>query len=190
MLAEQFWHCAARTEILLRDRGYRFCFIGGLAVNRWGEPRFTRDLDLSLFSQLGDERRLVERLLDDFRPRRSDATSFALTHRVLLVEDGEGFPIDIALAFFPFEERMLGRSSQWSLPIGAGVTTCAAEDLVVLKAFAARDQDWTDIRGILIRQGLRLDREKVLAELAPLVEMKEEPEIMERIGKLFASFTP
>ena len=28
----------------LESRGRRFCLIGGLAVLRWGEPRFTRDV--------------------------------------------------------------------------------------------------------------------------------------------------
>jgi len=28
--------------------GWSFCFIGGIAVQRWGEPRFTQDADLTL----------------------------------------------------------------------------------------------------------------------------------------------
>ncbi len=31
-------------------QGWRVCVIGGLAVQRWGEPRLTRDVDLSLNS--------------------------------------------------------------------------------------------------------------------------------------------
>jgi hypothetical protein len=27
-------------------RGWGFCFISGLAVQHWGEPRLTRDVDL------------------------------------------------------------------------------------------------------------------------------------------------
>jgi hypothetical protein len=39
---------AARDlQTLLETRGWRFCFIGGLAAVRWGEPRFTRGVDVT-----------------------------------------------------------------------------------------------------------------------------------------------
>jgi hypothetical protein len=43
--AEQFQEFCASQH-------WRFCFIGGLAVQRWGEPRFTADVDLSLLTGL------------------------------------------------------------------------------------------------------------------------------------------
>lgn len=33
---------------------WRFCFIGGLAVQHWGEPRFTRDVDMTLLTGFGN----------------------------------------------------------------------------------------------------------------------------------------
>jgi hypothetical protein len=32
----------------LDRHGVSYAIIGGIAVQRWGEPRFTRDLDLSV----------------------------------------------------------------------------------------------------------------------------------------------
>lgn len=32
---------ALEVQELCRGKGWRFCFIGGLAVQRWGEPRLT-----------------------------------------------------------------------------------------------------------------------------------------------------
>ena len=43
--------------------GWRFCFIGGIAVQRWGEPRFTQDADLTLLTDFGDEERYIDQLL-------------------------------------------------------------------------------------------------------------------------------
>jgi hypothetical protein len=34
-------------------QGWRSCFIGGVAVQRWGEPRVTRDVDLVLLAGQG-----------------------------------------------------------------------------------------------------------------------------------------
>jgi hypothetical protein len=59
--------------------------------------------------------------------------------------------------------------------------------LIVLKAFAARDQDWIDIRGIITRSAGEIDWDTVLAELTPLVELKEEPKIIDRLLSLRTS---
>lgn len=36
---------AAGVQSILVQHGWRFCFIGGIAVQRWGNPRFTQDVD-------------------------------------------------------------------------------------------------------------------------------------------------
>ena len=33
-----------------QEQGWRFCIIGGLALQRWGEPRLTRDVDIEVFT--------------------------------------------------------------------------------------------------------------------------------------------
>jgi predicted nucleotidyltransferase len=190
MSMEQVWRCAAETEVLLRDRGMQYCFIGGLANYRWGKPRTTHDVDLTLLSDVRNERQIIDRILADFGTRRPDAVAFALAHRVLLLKDHTGFPVDISLGFMPYEVRMIDRATPWGTPQSAKVTTCSAEDLVVLKAFANRDRDWTDVRGVLVRQGKKLDRKLILEELAPLVELKEEPEILDRLVRLMESVAP
>jgi hypothetical protein len=50
------------------SRGWEFCFIGGVAVLRWGEPRLTRDLDLTLLTGFGNEAEYVDPLLDSIHP--------------------------------------------------------------------------------------------------------------------------
>jgi len=39
---------AGVLEEFCRDRAWRFCFIVGLGVQLWGEPRFTADAGLTL----------------------------------------------------------------------------------------------------------------------------------------------
>ena len=34
---------AAEVQEFLQERGWPFCFIGGLALARWGQPRTTQD---------------------------------------------------------------------------------------------------------------------------------------------------
>lgn len=46
---------AGEVQSYCRGRGWRFCFIGGVALQRWGEPRLTQDVDLTLLTGFGDE---------------------------------------------------------------------------------------------------------------------------------------
>jgi hypothetical protein len=78
----------------------------------------------------------------------------------------------VALGAMPFEEHAADRASAFELEPGVTVTTCSAEDLIVHKAFAARDKDWLDTEGIVTRCGAGLDRALVWSELSPLLGSK------------------
>lgn len=85
----------------------------------------------------------------------------------------------------PFEEDMFNRASAFEIERGRFITTASAEDIVILKAFASRDKDWSDVRGILSRQRGKLDRGLIFRELKVLVELKEEPEILNKLTQYF-----
>lgn len=181
------WKSAIEVQELFVDLGFQFCFIGGIAVQRWGEPRVTKDLDLTLITGFGDETKFIRLLMEYFSPRIDDAATFAVYSRVLLAEDHRGTPIDIALGGLPFEERAVARASYWGIPRSGEIYTCSAEDLIVLKGFANRPRDWEDVESILIRQSGRVNQSQILEELTPLAELKEEPEILSRLNDLFES---
>jgi predicted nucleotidyltransferase len=81
-------------------------------------------------------------------------------------------------------EAMVVRASRFEFLPGIALPTCSAEDLVVLKAFADRGQDWLDVEGILLRQRGRLDWDYLLSQLAPLADLKEAPHILARLQRL------
>jgi hypothetical protein len=174
---------AAALQAVCLAEGWRFCFIGGLAVQRWGEPRETVDVDLTLLTGFDGEARFVSLLIERFEPRIDHAAEFARANRVLLLRAPSGVGLDIALGGLPFEEQVVDRSSLFTFPPDVPLRTCSAEDLIVLKAFADRPKDWVDVEGILIRQAGRLDWPYVQAQLAPLVEIKEAPEILGRLDR-------
>lgn len=176
---------AAELQAFCRERGWQFCFIGGIAVQRWGEPRVTRDVDLTLLTGFGKEGPFIRELLEAYRPRRPDAAEFALAARVLLLACPDGVGLDIALGGLPFEELVVTRATDFPVLPDVVLRTCSAEDLVVLKAFASRAIDWQDVRMVLARQGVEnLDWSYIVTQLSPLAEVKEEPGIMSRLEKL------
>ena len=97
----------------LRDLGLRGCLIGAMAVQRWGEPRFTQDVDVTVLAPIGSEPPLVDALLTRFDARTGSARQHALDRRVLLVKASNGVAVDVSLAALPFEEEVLTRASRW-----------------------------------------------------------------------------
>jgi len=61
--------------------------------------------------------------------------------------------------------------------------TCSAEDLVVLKAFAERGQDWVDVERIIVRQTGKLDWNYIGEQLRPLAELKGKPDILDQLER-------
>ena len=172
---------------MLTQARERFCLIGGLAVQRWGEPRVTRDVDLTLLCPFGHEAAAADLLLSEFKPRMADARQFAFRNRVLLLQAGDGIGIDVALGSLPFEARCVQRASDWEIAPGVVLRTCSAEDLVVLKAFAGRPRDWIDLEAVLLRQRATLDWTQVFGELEPLIGLAEAPEKLDKLKALWRS---
>lgn len=175
---------AAELQVVCVSRAWRYSFIGGLAVLRWGEPRETVDVDLTLLTGFGDEERFVSTLLQAFEPRIPEAAAFAQVNRVLLLRAASGVGLDIALAGLPFEATLVERASDFTYPPDITLRTCSAEDLIVLKAFANRPKDWMDIDGVIVRQSANLDWPYIRANLAPLAELKDAPELMETLEQV------
>lgn len=169
---------AKEVADFMQARRWKFCIIGGLAIQRWGEPRLTRDADLTLLTGFGEEEQFADALLQRFQGRRPDSRAFSLVNRVLLIRASNGKDVDVSFGALDFEVSMLKRATPFEFDAGLVLPTCSAEDLFVMKAFAARPHDWQDARGIAVRQGRKLNKNYILRHLAALCELKETPEIV------------
>ncbi len=167
--------------------GWRFCFIGGLAVQCWSEPRVTDDVDLTLLTGFGTEETFIDSLLalPWMEPRIPDAREFAVARRVLLAQTKGGIGIDIALGAFPFEAEAVARARDLELLPGIRLRVCSPEDLIVFKTFAARPLDWRDVEMTIVRQGDNsLDWRYIHRQLAPLLDLKGQPEVLDQLKEL------
>ncbi|RJP31478.1 MAG: hypothetical protein C4527_07605 [Candidatus Omnitrophota bacterium] len=178
------FYAALDLQHFCAERDWAFCFIGGLAVLRWGEHRITRDVDLSLLVGYGNERNYVETLLNNYKTRISDAYNFAMQNRVVLIVTENGVPADITLSAIPYEEALIHRASLFAYAPDCALTTCSAEDLIILKTFAGREKDWMDVVGIVARQGARLDRTLIFETLPPLLRAKDAMANLDRLRSI------
>jgi len=175
---------ALEVQSFCEARDWKFCFIGGLAFQPWGDPRGTQDADLTLLTGFSGEEEYVDALTTSFRLRQADGREFALRNRVLLLWSSKGIGIDVGLGGLPFEERSIQRSQLCLFAPGQSLRVCSPEDLIVHKAFASRERDWADVDMVLLRQGSTLNCSQIFEELAPLVALKEDPEIIPRLRNM------
>lgn len=134
-----------------------YAIIGGLAVQWWGEPRLTKDVDLTVVAPLDDPERFIRQGADAFAPRIANVVAFARRNRVILVQASNGCPLDISMGLPGYEEEVMQRAAEFALEPDKGVRICSAEDLIIHKAIAGRPQDVRDIEGIVYRQRDRLE---------------------------------
>jgi hypothetical protein len=176
---------AAREIQDFCDRlAWQSCFIGGVAVQRWSQPRVTRDVDLTLMTGFGSEDSFIEALLAHYHPRVPEPKQFAVRSRVLLLTSPGGIGIDISLGALPFEASVVQRATPFEFAPGLQLRTCSAEDLMVMKLFASRAIDIRDAEGIAVRHGESLDWRYIEEQLTPLAEAKEEPGILHHLVRI------
>ena len=177
---------AQEIQQFCRSRNWRFCFIGGIAVQHWGEARLTRNADLTVYTGIGDELRYIEELLGAFKVRIESAREFALGHRVLLLRASNGIPFDVTLGALPFEDKAVALASTEEIVAGVRLHLAPPGALVVFKVFANRPQDWLDVEGIIVKSGRLIDWSEVRADLAALLELKDDTAALGRLDELLA----
>src|SRR3954463_14969787 len=109
---------AAKVQAILDKQRWKYCFIGGIAVQKWGQVRATVDIDLTIFTGIGDESPVIDRLLKLFTPRIPDAREFARQNRVVLLRTSSGIELDISCGAFSFEESVIARARKVQLHPG------------------------------------------------------------------------
>jgi hypothetical protein len=174
----------ARVQHDFDRKGWRFCFIGGIANFRWGTPRLTNDLDLTLLTGFGAETSYVDALLSEYDSRIPDAAGFAAENRVVLLTTPDGFALDVALGALPFEASTIDRSSLFEFQPGVVLRTCSAEDLIVHKAFAARPHDWGDVEGVILKRRGELAWTQIWSDLRWLADLKGAPELVDELERI------
>ncbi len=139
-----------KIAVELERANIPYMVIGGQAVLLYGEPRLTRDIDLTLGAD-------VDRLDDVLAVARSCGletlvdSAFVRQTMVLPCRDpASGIRVDLVFSYSPYEREAVARSRP--VPLGAAqVRFATVEDLVIHKVVAGRARDLEDVRGILLR---------------------------------------
>lgn len=151
--------------------------IGGIAVIARGVPRQTVDIDAAVWAEHLDVDRLVGVLEHHaIVARIPDAAAFARERQVLLLRhEPTGTPLEVSLAWLPFEREALDRAT----PVAFGsvvLPVATAEDLIIYKAVAWRDRDRADIERLLVLHGRSINLPRVRGLVRQFARALDEPE--------------
>ena len=129
-----------------------YMVIGGQAVLLYGEPRLTKDIDITLgvgLERLDDMRAIVKRLGLKCLPE--NINEFVKETMVLPVADQKsGIRVDFIFSHSTYERQAIERARKIALG-RAKIKFASLEDLVIHKMIAERPRDIEDVESILLK---------------------------------------
>jgi len=126
--------------------------IGGQAVLLYGEPRLTRDIDITLGVGVRELNKLKETISPlDLKILVERDEEFVERNMVLpTLDEKSGIRVDFIFSFSPYERQAIERAKD--IKLGRSLVRFASlEDVVIHKVIAGRARDLEDIKSILLK---------------------------------------
>jgi predicted nucleotidyltransferase len=147
-----FEEILARIGANLSRSNLPYMIIGGQAVLLYGEPRLTRDVDVTLgvnIDRLHDLLTVVKEL--SLNPIPNDVESFVKQTMVLpTIDEPTGVRVDFIFSFTPYETDAIKRARKITI-MGQEVCFASPEDLIIHKIFAGRPRDLEDVWSVILK---------------------------------------
>lgn len=136
----------------LEERKIPYMIIGGQAVLIYGEPRLTKDIDITL-GVSPKELSKIESLSTKLKLKVlvENPKDFVKKTMVLPVEDEKtGISIDFIFSFSEYEKQAIKRANPVEI-LKTRVKFASLEDLVIHKIIAGRARDLEDVETMILK---------------------------------------
>jgi len=147
-----FEEILSRIGASLTKQSLPYMIIGGQAVLLYGEPRLTRDIDITLgvnADHLNDLLAVVQEL--SLKPLPENVESFVRQTMVLpALDETTGIRVDFIFSFTSYESEALKRTKKVKI-LEQEVCFASPEDVIIHKVFAGRPRDIEDAKTIVLK---------------------------------------
>jgi predicted nucleotidyltransferase len=134
----------------LRKAFIPYMVIGGQAVLLYGEPRLTKDIDITLGIGV-KELNKIKKIVSIIGLKILVKKEFVEKNMVLpTIEEKSGIRVDFIFSYSPYERQAIERGKDIKLG-RTFVRFASLEDVVIHKVIAGRARDIEDIKSILIK---------------------------------------
>ncbi len=147
-----FQRLLKKVSLQLKKYSIPYMVIGGQAVLLYGEPRLTRDIDITLGVGVRELNKLKETISPlDLKILVERDEEFVERNMVLpTLDEKSGIRVDFIFSFSPYERQAIERAKD--IKLGRSLVRFASlEDVVIHKVIAGRARDLEDIKSILLK---------------------------------------
>lgn len=129
-----------------------YMVIGGQAVLLYGEPRLTKDIDITLGIGIDGFERIRNVALNlGLHILVKKPEMFIQTTMILPVKDEKtGIRVDFIFSFTPYEKQAIERAIDVKIR-GSKVRFASLEDVIIHKIIAGRVRDIEDVKSVLLK---------------------------------------
>ena len=163
-----------RISLALDEAGIPYMVVGGQAVLLYGEPRLTKDIDITLGVTLESLGKVLALAQHNALNPLVDPETFTRRTLVLPCQDQQtGIRVDFIFSFSPYEAQALERVRMVKMG-SVQVKFASPEDLIIHKVIAGRPRDLEDVKSVLIKNP-KIDLTYVRQWLREFTTALEEP---------------
>jgi len=141
-----------KVSLQLKKDSIPYMVIGGQAVLLYGEPRLTKDIDITLGVGVRELNKLKETISSlGLKILVERDEEFVERNMVLpTLDEKSGIRVDFIFSFSPYERQAIERAKD--IKLGRSMVRFASlEDVVIHKVIAGRARDLEDIQSILLK---------------------------------------
>jgi len=141
-----------KIVLQLKKASIPYMVIGGQAVLLYGEPRLTRDIDITMgigVDGLAKVKKIIS--IIGLKGLVEKEKEFVERNMVLpTIDQKSGIRVDFIFSFSPYERQAIERAKD--IQLGRSLVRFASlEDVVIHKVIAGRARDFEDVKSILLK---------------------------------------